>query len=91
MLLQVGKIHVPTWQCAQDVFDFVEKNGIIINYVKKEHLLTFAQLEPVKGHSDPFDRMIIAQAITEKMPLISSDARMKYYRKQKLDFIFNEK
>jgi PIN domain nuclease of toxin-antitoxin system len=91
MLLQAGKIHVPVWKYAQDVFDFIEKNGIIINYVKKEHLLTFAKLEPVKDHSDPFDRMIIAQAITENVPLISSDAKFKYYCHQQLDFIFNDK
>lgn len=91
MLLQSGKIHVPVWKYVQDVFDFIEKNGIFINYVKKEHLLTFAGLEPVKDHNDPFDRMIIAQAITENMPLISSDTRFKYYCRQKLDFIFNEK
>jgi PIN domain nuclease of toxin-antitoxin system len=34
--------------------------------------------------------MIVAQAITEKMPLISSDTKMKHYRKQRLDFIHNE-
>jgi hypothetical protein len=63
---------------------------MIINYIKKDHLLTFAGLAPVKEHNDPFDRMIIAQAITEKIPLISSDTKMKYYRKQSLDFIPNE-
>ncbi|MDR0581780.1 MAG: type II toxin-antitoxin system VapC family toxin [Prevotellaceae bacterium] len=91
MLLQAGKIHVPVWKQAQDVFEFIETNGISINYVKKEHLLTFAGLMPVSGHHDPFDRMIIAQALTEKIPLISSDAKFTAYRKQKLDFIFNEK
>jgi PIN domain nuclease of toxin-antitoxin system len=92
MLLQTGKIHVPAWKDAQDVFNTVEiELGFFVNYIKKEHLFTFASLEPVKDHSDPFDRMIIAQAITEKMPLISSDRKMKYYRKQKLELIFNEK
>jgi PIN domain nuclease of toxin-antitoxin system len=92
MLLQAKKINVKKWKYAQGVFNVIEEElGFIVNYVKKEHLLTFAKLEPVKDHNDPVDRMIIAQAITEQMPLISSDARMKYYRKQKLDFIFNEK
>lgn len=89
VLLQNGKIKGHKWKYAQDVFRFIEDGGIYINYVKKEHLLTFASLEPVKGHNDPFDRMIISQAITEKMPLISSDRKMQYYKNQKLDFIFN--
>jgi PIN domain nuclease of toxin-antitoxin system len=91
MLLQARKIQVPAWKDAKDVFDFIELSGIAINYVKKEHLLTYAGLAPVSGHHDPFDRMIIAQAITEKMPLISSDTKMKHYRNQNLDFIFNKK
>jgi PIN domain nuclease of toxin-antitoxin system len=92
MLLQAGKIHVPTWKYAQDIFNTIESElGFTVNYVKKEHLLTFAGLSPVKNHNDPFDRMIIAQAITEKIPLISSDAKFAAYRKQKLDFIFNDK
>jgi PIN domain nuclease of toxin-antitoxin system len=92
MLLQDGKLNVKNWQYANDVFDIIENEFCFtVKYIKKEHLLTFAKLEKVKDHGDPFDRMIIAQAITEKMPLISSDATMKYYRKQKLDFIFNEK
>jgi PIN domain nuclease of toxin-antitoxin system len=74
------------------VFDTIEKElGFIVKYIKKEHLLTFADLEPAKDHGDPFDRMIVAHAITEKIPLISSDRKMQSYKKQGLDFIFNEK
>ncbi|MDR0691594.1 MAG: type II toxin-antitoxin system VapC family toxin [Prevotellaceae bacterium] len=92
VLLQGGRLNVSKWENPKDVFNTIEKDlSFTINYVKKEHLLTFANLEPVKGHNDPFDRMIIAQAITEKMPLISSDRKMQYYKNQKLDFIFNEK
>jgi PIN domain nuclease of toxin-antitoxin system len=92
VLLQNNKIIVPKWKCPEDVFDTIEKEyKIEVKYVKKEHLLTFAKLEQVKDHNDPFDRMIIAQAITENVPLISSDAKLKYYYRQKLDFIFNNK
>jgi PIN domain nuclease of toxin-antitoxin system len=91
MLLQNGKINGQKWKYAQDVFQFIEDRGIYINYVKKEHLLTFAGLVPVKDHGDPFDRMIIAQALTEKMPLISSDGKFKDYERQGLKLIFNKR
>jgi PIN domain nuclease of toxin-antitoxin system len=92
MLLQYQKITVPAWKYPHDIFYTIEKEyQFVIKYVKKEHLLTFANLAPVKDHNDPFDRMIIAQAITENMPLISSDATFKYYSRRKLDFIFNDK
>ena len=37
------------------------------------------------------DTNIIAHAITERLPLISSDTRFEFYRNQGLDLIFNEK
>ena len=59
--------------------------------IKKEHMQTFAKLRTndKQGHKDPSDHVIIAQAITENLPLISSDQRFEYYRKQGLDLIFN--
>ena len=41
------------------------------------------------GHNDPSDRLIIAQAIIEKIPIISSDKKFPEYRKQGLEFIPN--
>lgn len=32
-----------------------------------------------KHHSDPFDRLMVAQAIVEKIPIVSADAMMDAY------------
>ncbi|MDO5523615.1 MAG: type II toxin-antitoxin system VapC family toxin [Bacteroidia bacterium] len=58
-------------------------------HTKSEHINTYAHLPLVKNHNDPVDKIIISQAITEKMPLISSDTKFKEY--PRLDFIFNRK
>ena len=52
---------------------------------------TYAQLElnEAMGHKDPSDHVIISQAITEHLPLISSDTRFPFYRKQGLELIEN--
>jgi PIN domain nuclease of toxin-antitoxin system len=47
------------------------------------------KLALVEGHNDPSDRLIISQALTEKMPLISSDKKFPKYRKLGLDLISN--
>ncbi len=47
------------------------------------------QLNEREGHHDPCDHLIISQALTEHLPLISSDRRFLYYRRQGLDLIFN--
>jgi PIN domain nuclease of toxin-antitoxin system len=91
MLMQNSKLNIKYWQKPTDVFQYIEDVFyLIIKYVEKEHLLKFANIIPANGHSDPFDRMIIAQAITEQIPLISSDMKFHHYRKQKLEFIFND-
>lgn len=42
-------------------------------------------------HRDPNDRLIIAQAISDQIPLISSDRKFSRYERYGLDFIFNER
>lgn len=45
--------------------------------VSLDHIDQLADLAHV--HRDPFDRMLVAQAITEQMTIVSSDAVMKLY------------
>ncbi len=91
-LVQTGRVRSKAWKTAEDIFDFIEnETGFIISFIKKEHLVTLADLALVPGHNDPSDRMIIAQAITEKIPLISSDAKFARYKNQRLNFIYNKK
>ena len=88
--LQREKIAPKTKMKVLDIFDFIENIlGIKVKYVAKEHLRTMAKLDKIDGHNDPNDRLIIAQAITEKIPLISSDRHFYKYEKMGLDFISN--
>jgi PIN domain nuclease of toxin-antitoxin system len=89
-LIQLGKISNKKNNLLSDVFNFIENElAFNVKYVTKEHLQTFAKLELVDGHNDPSDRLIISQAITEKIPLISSDRKFPKYRKHGLAFIPN--
>lgn len=60
-----------------------------ILHTKAEHFSTYANLPVLQEHNDPIDRIIIAQAITEKLTLISSDRKFKAYKN--LDFIYNHR
>jgi PIN domain nuclease of toxin-antitoxin system len=89
-LSQTGKISDKNKKISLSVFDLIENTlGFTIKYVAKEHLRTFALLDRVEGHNDPSDRIIISQAITENIPLISSDAKFPKYRKLGLQLIRN--
>ena len=69
------------------IFDLIYEFGLNVKYVEKSHLNTLSKLDVVENHNDPSDRLIIAQAITEKIPLISSDTKFPAYVKYGLDFI----
>ncbi|MGM9825649.1 MAG: type II toxin-antitoxin system VapC family toxin [Paludibacteraceae bacterium] len=80
------------WKTAKQMIQDIEKNyNITILPIKKEHLLTYAGLETPDWHNDPSDHIIIAQSMTEHIPLISSDLKFPYYEPQGLDLIFNKK
>jgi len=87
-LFQQNRIKVSIKK-AENIFDYIENIGYTIKYIRKEHLKTFANLPIVKNHNDPNDRLIISQAITERIALISSDTAFPLYRKHGLDLIVN--
>lgn len=89
-----GGIVSKYWKTAEEmVRDIEDKYFVTILPVAKEHMMTYShlQLNVTQDHKDPSDHVIIAHAITEHIPLISSDRKFDFYRKQGLDFIFNEK
>lgn len=57
--------------------DALEANGFQELPVAGQHAVALAGLPPI--HSDPFDRMLVAQAIVEPMALITSDERLAAY------------
>jgi len=60
-----------------DIINNVTKNGFSILQIKPQHLITLHKLE--YHHKDPFDRIIISQAITENMQTVSSDDKFCEY------------
>lgn len=63
-----------------------DQNGLTNLPIRNDHVIELDQLlkdEKVK-HGDPFDRILLAQAITEKMILITSDQKFKSYHTKNL-------
>jgi PIN domain nuclease of toxin-antitoxin system len=46
--------------------------------ISNEHLLRLSKLPA--HHTDPFDRMIVSQALVESMTLITKDKLLKKYK-----------
>jgi len=47
--------------------------------IKQSQLLCIATLPKVQDHGDPFDLLIIAQALTENLPVLTSDGKFHLY------------
>jgi len=90
-LIRYGKIDVKQWKKPNDIWKSIEEWEFNIEYVKKEHIQTLGNLVMAKDHKDPTDHIIIAQAITNKMPIISSDWQFRHYKEQGLNLVFNNK
>jgi len=90
-LYQGGRIEVKRWETAKDIVDFIKDANFGIKSPKEEHLRTLADLPVLPEHKDPTDRIIIAQAITEKIPIISSDRKFHDYKRYGLNFVFNKR
>ena len=80
-----------TYKNYQAIFAAIEETGIEIKPVTKQHLFSYAALVLAENHKDPNDHMIISQAISDKIPLISSDKKFKLYATQGLQFVFNKR
>lgn len=71
----IGKLVFP--QKTKGFIDQIHKNGFELLPIMSNHILEIEQLPFI--HRDPFDRLLIATAIVEKMGLISCDKNIKLY------------
>jgi PIN domain nuclease of toxin-antitoxin system len=73
--LSTGKLKIRDG--LQTFFDVVDENGFLSLPVEREYLWKALDLPP--HHKDPFDRMLVATAMTEGMTLITADAQIQKY------------
>lgn len=93
-LCQIGKVPISKRSpinSPEGITTWIEDLGIAIVPLNKDHVRAMSGI-PLQGdHRDPNDRLIIAQAISDRVPLVSSDRKFSRYAKCGLDFIFNER
>ncbi len=66
---------------TQELLEDPETDRLLIAISYSEIAIQSLFKLPFYGdHSDPFDRMLIATALSESVPLVSSDKQFKRYR-----------
>ena len=79
--LQLGKLRLDI-SLPEMLRDLQNKNDLKFLFISLEHIYSLENLPPT--HRDPFDRMLIAQSMAEKMPIISIDSAFDGYDVQRL-------
>lgn len=91
-LFRVGKFTPKTiYKTEQAITRAIKDLGIETVYFNENHFSEYEKLEIPENHKDMNDHLIISQAISDKIPLISSDSKFPFYEKQKLKFVFNKR
>src|SRR3954467_8976348 len=65
---------------ATDVEAAIQEMGAVLLPIKFKHLNEFSNLPFHQDHKDPFDRLLIAQALAEDLPIATNDTRFANYK-----------
>ncbi len=94
-LCHIGKVPIgkknSVLKDAHDVLTWLNDMNIDIVMVTEKHLQVYADLPFADNHKDPNDRLIVGQAISDKVLLVSSDHKFERYMKCGLNFVFNKR
>ncbi|MDD2724558.1 MAG: type II toxin-antitoxin system VapC family toxin [Methylovulum sp.] len=58
----------------QDAFNLLD--------LQTTHIESYSKIPLVPEHRDPFDRLLLATALSENMAIVSADANFKFYQPQ---------
>jgi len=67
---------------------YAKNMGFTIIGMEENEAITIHELPLKKNHKDPFDRMLIWQAITKNITMISKDESFEQYKKDGLKLIW---
>ena len=74
--LSLNKLRLPL--DLKSFIQLIDQNGFLILPIELEHIIAISDLEFI--HRDPFDRILIAQSLAEKLTLLTNDEDIVKYR-----------
>lgn len=90
VLFNSNRIRSRKWKTAEDLVRSVTSEFGVEFLSLHDHVgYTYSRLtlNEAMNHKDPSDHIIISHAITEHLPLLSSDLKFPFYRSQGLELI----
>lgn len=65
--------------CPEDIHRQAIKDEFKFLPLENRHIQHYSQVPLYQNHRDPFDRILIAQALSENLPIITIDPKFKLY------------
>jgi len=91
-LHKIGKIDFRKYKDIEELVSCLRSlYGIETVFFNDFHYKQYLALQIEETHKDMNDHLIISQAISDKISLISSDSKFPLYEKQNLKFVFNKR
>lgn len=79
MSIKIGRGNLVLSSPLQDMITFAELDGFSLLPIKLAHLLHVQSLPRLADHRDPFDRLLVSQAIVEQFGILSADSKLDGY------------
>ncbi len=79
---RTGKLEIISPPFSQWIDTELAANSFRLLDIKMQHLKLIADL-PLY-HRDPFDRLIVAQSLVDRLPIITNDAAFDQYQVQRI-------
>ncbi len=77
---KIGKL--PDFDLPIDIlYSYIEQDGSNLLPLQKHHIAAYASVPLFSDHRDPFDRVLLANAMSENIIIISADANFPRYAK----------
>lgn len=66
----------------EELVAIVQRDGFNLLNLQNQHIQAYADIPLLANHRDPFDRLLLATAFSENMPIISADEHFFAYQPQ---------
>ncbi len=73
--IRIGKLTID----LDELVSRIDESDFDRLYVEDRHCAIMAGLPVIPKHRDPFDIMLVAQAIAENLAIVTSDAKLRQY------------
>ena len=60
----------------------IEQDGFVLLPLQIRHIEAYSEIPLFPEHRDPFDRLLLATAFSENIPMVSSDENFELYKQQ---------